>query len=98
MSAGELLPAGAGVCSTLPCLLLYYLAIPLVWLRQVVHNAHGILRVLDITRFRPLPAGLIDPSHPWATGQNQATGKPIWHDNVLYRSPRPEGDEDLAPD
>jgi hypothetical protein len=35
-----------------------------------------------------LPAGLISPQHPWATGLNPATGAPIWHENVLYRSPR----------
>jgi len=66
----------------------YYLRIPAVWLYQFCHNACGILAVLDITRFRPLPAGLIDLDHPWATGVNPATGKFIWHENVLYRSPR----------
>jgi hypothetical protein len=75
----------------------YYLAIPAVWARQFVHNSHGIVRVVDITRFRPLPAGLIGPRHPWCTGLNPATGRPVWHDNVLYRSPRPAGG-DLPPD
>jgi hypothetical protein len=74
----------------------YYLAIPFVWVYQFFHNLHGILRVLDITRFRPLPAGLIKPDHPWATGINPATGAPIWHENVLFRSPRP--DEPDLPD
>jgi hypothetical protein len=31
---------------------------------------------------------LISPQHPWATGLDPATGAPIWHENVLYRSPR----------
>jgi len=75
----------------------YYLAIPFVWVRQFFHNAHGILRVLDITRFRPLPAGLIDLAHPWATGLDPATGKPVWHQNVLFCSPRPS-DDSLPPD
>jgi hypothetical protein len=66
----------------------YYLSIPNVWGWQFFHNTQGILCVLDITRFRPLPAGLISPQHPWATGLNPATGQPIWHENVLYRSPR----------
>ena len=72
--------------------LAYYLSIPMVWAYQFVHNAHGILRVLDITRFRPLPAGLITPDHPWVTGLNPATGQPVWYDNVLYASPRPPDD------
>jgi hypothetical protein len=75
----------------------YYLTIPFVWGWQFLHNARGILCVLDITRFRPLPAGLISPDHPWATGLNPATGRPVWHDNVLYRSPRAASDE-LPPD
>lgn len=78
--------------------LAYFLSIPWVWGRQFLHNTHGILRVLDITRFRPLPAGLISPHHPWATGLNPATGKPIWHENVLYRSPRSPQDADLPTD
>src|SRR5262245_23110965 len=70
-------------------LLRYYLSIPWTWARQFFHNGHGILRVLDITRWRPLPAGLIAPDHPWATGLRPDTGRPVWHDNVLFRSPRP---------
>ena len=77
---------------------LYYFGIPFVWLRQCLHNAHGILRVLDITRFRPLPAGLISPNHPWATGRDPRTGKPIWHQNVLYQSPRSSEEEFLPAD
>jgi hypothetical protein len=87
-------PPAAG---SLGAALRYYLAIPAVWAYQFFHNAHGILRVLDITRFRPLPAGLIGPDHPWATGINPATGLPVWHDNVLFRSPRP-ADLELPPD
>jgi hypothetical protein len=75
----------------------YYLALPAVWAYQFFHNTHGILRVLDITRFRPLPAGLIGPEHPWATGINPSTGRPVWHENVLFRSPRP-ADPQLAED
>ena len=75
----------------------YYLALPAVWAYQFFHNTHGILRVLDITKFRPLPAGLIGPEHPWSTGINPTTGRPVWHENVLFRSPRPEGPQ-LAED
>lgn len=69
----------------------YWLGLPLRWAYQAVHNGHGVLRVLDITKFRPLGAGLIPAGHPWATGTNPATGSPIWADNVVYRSPRPSG-------
>lgn len=75
----------------------YWLGLPFRWAYQVVHNGHGIVRVLDITRFRPLPAGLIPPNHPWATGINPATSRPIWHDNVVYRSAR-EADAAHLPD
>jgi hypothetical protein len=78
--------------------LAYYLAIPAVWTRQFLHNLHGIVHVLDITRFRPLPAGLIPPDHPWATGLEPGTGKPVWHKNVLYRSPRLDEEDDLPDD
>jgi hypothetical protein len=78
--------------------LAFYLSIPTVWGWQFFHNTQGILCVLDITRFRPLPAGLISPQHPWATGLNPATGQPIWHENVLYRSPRPVDDAELPSD
>jgi hypothetical protein len=98
MSVVDSLPARAAVRNAPASALLYYLAIPGVWVRQFFHNAHGILRVLDITRFRPLPPGLIDPAHPWATGLNPATGEPVWHENVLYRSARPTADDDLPPD
>lgn len=75
----------------------YYLSIPFKWIGQFLHNSNGILHVLDITRFRPMKAGLIDLDHPWVTGINPATGKPIWFENVLYRSPRP-ANRDLPDD
>lgn len=68
----------------------YWFTIPWTWLRQFFHNGWGILCVFDITRWRPLPAGLLPPDHPWATGIDPATGRPIWHQNVLYCSPRPD--------
>ncbi|NBO93750.1 MAG: hypothetical protein EBV06_15800 [Planctomycetia bacterium] len=78
----------------MPCsdCLKYYMAIPLVWMGQLFHNTLGILRVLDITRWRPLPSGLIGLNHPWATGLNPETGQPIWHENLLFRSPRPDNE------
>lgn len=78
--------------------LAYWLGWPLRWGRQMVRNGHDILRVLDIVRFRPMPAGLVGLDHPWVTGINPATGREIWSDNVLYRSPRLHGGDDFAED
>lgn len=66
----------------------YWLGLPVRWAYQAAHNGHGILRVLDITKVRPLPAGVVGLDHPWVTGLHPATGNPIWHQNVIYRSPR----------
>jgi hypothetical protein len=79
--------------------LAYYALVPLHWGWQLFHNGHGILRVLDITRIRPLPAGLVDLKHPWVTGLNPATGRFIWPENVVYASPRAvlPGPADLPP-
>ena len=64
----------------------------------MAHNAHGIVRVLDITKLRKMPAGLVGLDHPWVTGVNPATGRSIWPDNVIYRTPWPAGRDDLADD
>jgi hypothetical protein len=58
------------------------------WAYQVFHNGYGILNVLDITRRRPMPAGLVSLDHPWVTGTNPSTGRKIWHDNVVFRTAR----------
>src|SRR5262245_58581310 len=76
----------------------YWMGLPLRWAWQAAHNGLGILRVLDITWLRPLPPGLISRDHPWATGLNPDTGRPVWHQNVLYRSARDPSDENLATD
>ncbi|MGV3608032.1 MAG: hypothetical protein ACO1RA_16625 [Planctomycetaceae bacterium] len=66
----------------------YWLGLPVRWARQMVGNGIDIFKVFDITRFRPMPAGLVSLSHPWVTGNNPETGRPIWFENVIYRSPR----------
>lgn len=76
---------------------MYWLRLPWNWGRQVLRNGSDILRVLDILRLRPLPAGLVSEEHPWVTGLNPATGIPVWFDNVIYRSPRTDA-ESLATD
>jgi hypothetical protein len=64
----------------------------------MAHNGLGILRVLDITWLRPMPAGLIGPDHPWATGINPDRGRLVWHQNVLYRTARAPSDASLPAD
>ncbi len=71
----------------------YWMGLSFRWIYQIGHNGLGILRVLDIIRFRPMSAGLVDEHHPWVTGRNPETGKPIWPQNVLYRSARPTAAE-----
>ncbi len=91
-------PAGEGPAGSIADTLSYWLGLPLRWAYQIAHNGLGIVRVLDITRFRPMPAGLIRSDHPWATGINPATGRVIWHQNVLYRSARGASAADLTAD
>ncbi len=64
----------------------YWLTLPLHWGGQVFRNGSDILRVLDILRIRPLPAGLVGVEHPWVTGISPHTGEPIWPSNLIYRS------------
>jgi hypothetical protein len=74
----------------------YWVGVPFRWLYQMGHNGLGIVRVLDITKFRPMPHGLVGADHPWVTGINPATGRYVWHENVVFRSPRGP-DEDALP-
>jgi hypothetical protein len=39
-------------------------------------------------RIRPVRGGLIRGDHPWATGIDPTTQKPIWQQNLLYASKR----------
>ena len=64
----------------------YWLTLPLHWGGQIFRNGSDILRVLDILRFRPLPAGLVGIEHPWVTGMSPDTGALIWPSNLIYRS------------
>jgi len=76
----------------------YWLGLPYYWGRQVVRNGHDILRVLDITQWRPMRSGLVDLNHPWVTGINPKTGNLIWRDNVIFSSPRGASAQDLPDD
>lgn len=64
-----------------------------IWGGQILHNTWGIVNVLDITRWRPLPPGLLAAEHPLVTGVDPASGAPIWPQNIVFATaPRP-GDE-----
>ena len=41
----------------------YWVWLPFRWLHEMGHNGLGIVRVLDITKYRPLPHGLVGPDH-----------------------------------
>jgi hypothetical protein len=76
----------------------YWATLPFHWGGQMIRNGSDILRVLDILRFRPLPAGLVGDDHPWATGISPHTGQPIWPSNVIYRSETAERLRDIPDD
>ncbi len=66
----------------------YYVKLPVTFARMWCHNMDGILHVLDIIRFRPMPPGLLQADHPWVTGIPPGDHQPIWWRNVVFRSPR----------
>jgi hypothetical protein len=61
-------------------------AAPLYWARHVLSNAHGIWTVFVLAWLRPTPGGVIDITHPFATGIDPRTGRRVWRENFLYRS------------
>jgi hypothetical protein len=81
-------------------LLLYYLRVPITWTALTLHNSWGILNVLDIIWLRPMRGGLIGEQHPFCTGIDSTSGEPIWHRNVVFKTPRREHwpNTALAPD
>src|SRR3954447_8101770 len=78
--------------------LAYYLSVPKTWLQLTAHNTWGILNVLDIIWLRPMPGGMIDENHPFCTGLDPKTNRPIWPSNILYRSRRREHWPSIEPD
>jgi len=57
-----------------------------IQLAQTAHNGWGILNVWDLILLRPMRGGLIDVEHPFCTGRDPHTGKPIWSRNLVYRT------------
>ena len=79
--------------------LMYYCLVARNWTQLTFHNTWGILNVLDIIWLRPMPGGLIDDRHPFCTGINPASGKPVWWDNLIFRTtPRENWTDKVAPD
>lgn len=68
----------------------YYCRVAWNWTHLTVHNTWGILNVLDIIWLRPMRGGLITETHPFCTGVDPATSKPMWWANLLYCTPRRE--------
>ena len=76
----------------------YWAGMPLRLLGQFCRNSHDICRVLDLIKLNPLGPGLIDLQHPWVTGINPDSGRWIWEENVIYRSPKDESLKNLHDD
>src|SRR5262249_3174760 len=76
----------------------YWLGLPLRRPYQMAHNGHGVLPGPDTTWLRPMPHGLSGPDHPWVTGINPPTGRYVWHETVVYRSPRGPAEDSLPID
>ena len=66
----------------------YYASIPRIWAQMTVHNTWGILNVFDMVWLRPFPAGRIAADHPFCTGIDPQTSRPIWTSNLVFRAPR----------
>lgn len=65
-----------------------YFKAPRIWAGQMRSNTKGIIAVLDMILFRPVPGGLIPENHPWTTGIDAGTGRTVWSDNVIFATPR----------
>lgn len=61
-------------------------ATPVNWIQAQASNLHGAYHVLDMIAFNPMRGGLLSKTHPWVTGISPKTGKPIWPDNVIFKT------------
>lgn len=73
----------------------YYAALPGVYAGQVLSNVRGIYNVADMIWFRPVRGGAIASTHPFCTGAQPQSERPIWVDNLVFATPRREVDEQL---
>ena len=58
------------------------------WVGHYLSNSWGILNVFDLAWLRPIPGGLVDASHPFATGISPESGELIWDENLLFSTER----------
>jgi hypothetical protein len=66
---------------------LWHVAVaPMLWIRHVASNAHGIWTVFELAWLRRTPGGLIAIDHPFATGRDPRTGRLVWRENLIFRS------------
>ena len=61
-------------------------AAPVRWAGHVLSNTRGIWTVFELAWLRRTPGGIIDITHPFATGIDPRTGQRVWRENFLYRS------------
>jgi hypothetical protein len=64
----------------------HIMAAPARWVGHVVSNTRGIWTVFELVWLRRTPGGIIDVTHPFATGIDPRTGLRVWRENLLYRS------------
>jgi len=56
------------------------------WTRGNAGNLKGAVEVLAFMALAK--TGWISSDHPWVTGISPDTGRPIWPDNIVFKSPR----------
>jgi hypothetical protein len=71
-------------------------ALPVTVARMSRNNFGGMIHILDLIRFRPMPSGLLAADHPWVTGVDPRDGLPMWprtscSGRRARRSPEPGG-------
>ena len=64
----------------------HVVAAPLRWVGHLLSNARGIWTVFELAWLRRTPGGIVDVTHPFATGIDPRTGQLVWRSNLLYRS------------
>jgi len=64
----------------------HVLVAPTRWVGHVLSNTRGIWTVFELVWLRRTRGGVIDAAHPFATGVDPRTGRPVWRENFLYRS------------
>ncbi|QNH62359.1 hypothetical protein [Hymenobacter sediminicola] len=53
---------------------------------NLIHNTGGALHVMRLLTLHKMPAGLLEPSHPWVSGQMPDGQGAVWPCNVVFRT------------